>query len=1072
MNKALHPPKRFWRILKFIGIGVAIILSVFGTASWIVFDNKNEWLLIQLQSYLMESQSGQLKITSIDLKLFRNFPDVTVALGGVDYYEHRDSVRTPEEKPILHVDQAFVAFEFLPLINDELKVSEITLSKGQLNIAEYKNGLLNINHALAKPTASKAKIRNTEIVKEPAQKLRSPVEKKQSKPDASHEPDKIKPKPQEKFYVDLQYIDLTDILLTWSQYNNPHSSVILVNKLEASLLQDENALSVNLTSSLTIQSFLINKTKLPSGDLKFNADLNYEGASQKVTVQQGKIDFDVFSATVSGSYTHKKNQMLDVQIDASSNDLALLSLIIKPEVLKKNPGMLKQGDIYVKGRVFGELKNRRPQLDVSFGVDDLTLTLPDQRGTFKDVGFKGRFKSGRLSNYSRAMVEVRNLKGELPGGFVKGDFSLNNFIDPYMKYDLEAQLKLDGYDQIFQIDFLKELRGSVSLRADFDGPFKFFAEHRMDSSRSSSITFDDLSFLVPKTNQRITGLSGKIENKYNQATIQQLTLRYGKNDLLLNATVDNLVYFLIKKETSIVASGNLKSDQIFTKDFIMDTLKTAQVQDRISNLSLDFHVKTSERKLEGDSLLPDIAFTINNLTAKLDKLADINRIDTKGVFSETASGLKLTLEKFNAVMPQGKLDVTGDLFIPEEKLWTFHARVKANRFPWTYIKDLIAEIKDGSEPSAKNLPVKEMDIFTGDLDLSSTIVTYPFDFNKLDVRDSRIEFEAAGSKKLSVERLNLALDNLHFIHPENSGSITGLKSTRGTLELKQLSIPGLNKLNINMDITGENDSLDIAFSSATQMAKSEHGKLLMDISKKDIAYRLNYNVHDANLEYFIKQHYKKKFMSGDIDYVIDLHSSGSDFTEVKKNLAGSVQLTGDSIILYGADIDKMLKKYERSQKFNLTDLGAILVAGPIGLAITKGSDFVSLATIHLDSTKRTRIQKLMASWKLEGKQLSTEDVAFATPMNRLAFNVQIDFGRDSIPGLTIAVVDKNGCALMDQKLHGKFGDLKTGKLNVAKTLFGSVINFVNAVVGKDCKPVYSGVIQDPLQVSADKTKKP
>ena len=51
---------------------------------------------------------------------------------------------------------------------------------------------------------------------------------------------------------------------------------------------------------------------------------------------------------------------------------------------------------------------------------------------------------------------------------------------------------------------------------------------------------------------------------------------------------------------------------------------------------------------------------------------------------------------------------------------------------------------------------------------------------------------------------------------------------------------------------------------------------------------------------------------------------------------------------------------------------------------------------------------------------------------------------------------------MDQRLYGKTNDLKTGKLNITKTLFGSVVNFVNAVVGKDCKPVYTGTVQDPL----------
>jgi AsmA protein len=405
------------------------------------------------------------------------------------------------------------------------------------------------------------------------------------------------------------------------------------------------------------------------------------------------------------------------------------------------------------------------------------------------------------------------------------------------------------------------------------------------------------------------------------------------------------------------------------------------------------------------------------------------------------------------------LDVSGDLHIPKKRLWEFNARVKATQFPWTYVKELVAEIESDSEPTAKNLPVKEMDILTADLDVSTTIITYPFDFNALTIRNSRVVFSSPNSKNLSIEKLNVSIEKLQFIHPENSGALTGIKSTKGTLELMELKVPGLNPLNVNMNVTGENDTLNIDFSSITQKAKSETGRLLMDISKKEIVYVLQYTVKDASLEYFIKKFYNKKLMKGSIDYLLDLRAAGATWAQVKQSLSGTIEITGDSLLVYGMDIDDILRKYEKSQNFNLTDLGAVLVAGPVGLAVTKGSDFVSLATINLDSTQRTRIKKLLTKWRLENQQLITEDVALATAMNRIAFNGRIDFATDSIPGLTVAVVDKNGCSLMDQKLYGKTSALKTGKLNITKTLLGSVINFAKAVVGKDCKPVYTGKVK-------------
>src|SRR5258706_11207167 len=172
---------RLWRVLRWIGIAFAILLLIFSLVSWIVVEKKNTWLLSEIQSYVNESQSGQLEINSIDLKLFRNFPNVTLVLDGVNYYEHCDSLRAPDEKPILHADQLFIAVELLPLIKETLNVSVIGISNAQLNISEYKNGLLNIDMALAKPVKVTPPVEKKEATTKPTP-VATPSKEKKPKP--------------------------------------------------------------------------------------------------------------------------------------------------------------------------------------------------------------------------------------------------------------------------------------------------------------------------------------------------------------------------------------------------------------------------------------------------------------------------------------------------------------------------------------------------------------------------------------------------------------------------------------------------------------------------------------------------------------------------------------------------------------------------------------------------------------------------------------------------------------------------------------------------------------------------
>jgi AsmA protein len=168
------------------------------------------------------------------------------------------------------------------------------------------------------------------------------------------------------------------------------------------------------------------------------------------------------------------------------------------------------------------------------------------------------------------------------------------------------------------------------------------------------------------------------------------------------------------------------------------------------------------------------------------------------------------------------------------------------------------------------------------------------------------------------------------------------------------------------------------------------------------------------------------------------------------------------LVIRGLALDELLSKYRRSQNFNLADVGAFVVAGPLGTAVTKGADFTTLITAELKPDDKTLVSKAHLQWGVENGFLQTEDVAFRTERNRLAFQGGIDFVNDSIPGLTVYLIDEKGCSLMEQRIYGRTNDLKTGKLKIAETLLGSVINLVKSVVGDDCRPVYSGRIVHPI----------
>ena len=264
-----------------------------------------------------------------------------------------------------------------------------------------------------------------------------------------------------------------------------------------------------------------------------------------------------------------------------------------------------------------------------------------------------------------------------------------------------------------------------------------------------------------------------------------------------------------------------------------------------------------------------------------------------------------------------------------------------------------------------------------------------------------------------------------------------------------------------INFEGINDNLKIAFTTSEDSILNREANLNLNLSEDTLFFDLIYNRKDISVKPLIEDYNSKIGINGDLNAVLKLSGSGSNIEEIRSNLKGCFEISSDSLIFEGIDLDDILQKYNRSQKFNLTDVSAFVIAGPFGAVVTKGSDFTSLISADLKPEQKTFISKAIARWYLNDGVLQSEDVAFSTNLNRLAFNGSLDIAKDSIPGFTVYVVDQIGCSIMQQTITGKTDNLQIGKLKIAKTLLGSVINAVKSVLGSNCKIVYDGEIKHP-----------
>jgi hypothetical protein len=207
----------------------------------------------------------------------------------------------------------------------------------------------------------------------------------------------------------------------------------------------------------------------------------------------------------------------------------------------------------------------------------------------------------------------------------------------------------------------------------------------------------------------------------------------------------------------------------------------------------------------------------------------------------------------------------------------------------------------------------------------------------------------------------------------------------------------------------------------------------------------------------------KNIGDGLMDFSTELTMSGNDSKQMIASSDGQSSLRGSDLTLEVGDLDDKLTHYKATQRFDLADLGAFLLAGPIGIAVTKGYDY---AKVVGSSGGSSQVRTFISQWHVEHGVAQAGDVALSTKANRVALKGKLDFVSSSFQDVTVAVLNPSGCATMEQKVHGPFSDPQIDKPNVVTSLAGPAVHLLKKAehllgAGSHCQVFYTGSLPPP-----------
>jgi AsmA protein len=235
-----------------------------------------------------------------------------------------------------------------------------------------------------------------------------------------------------------------------------------------------------------------------------------------------------------------------------------------------------------------------------------------------------------------------------------------------------------------------------------------------------------------------------------------------------------------------------------------------------------------------------------------------------------------------------------------------------------------------------------------------------------------------------------------------------------------------------------------------------------DRSGANPTWRLELAAEGLSLAELFRSLAGRALYEGRVDVRMNLSAAGPG--RLVNHLDGTVEVTGNHLTQHGFDLDGVVRSLRKSDQVDLVDVGAYLVAGPVGALLTRGFDLAGTYR-ELHEEKSQAIEQVAFHWTIENGVARAKDVALRTRENRVAIHGAINLAQHRYDGITLAVLDSQGCAKLTEEISGPLAKPSVQPISLLRTLTGPLAGLLKKareiIEPGECRPFYHGTVTHP-----------
>lgn len=600
------------KVLRIIGKVVLIIalvlLLLVGIVAGIVAFYKKEIIALtikELNTYL----TAKVDIDpDVNVSIFQKFPQVTLEFKKVKIAE---SIEGSDLK-LAEAGEIFLAFDPWDLLQKRYVISQLYIEDGKIAIRTDAQG--RVNYEIFKSDTTSA---------------------------------------SEEVGFNLKKIKLNNVELSFVNEIKNQGYYLLAKDLAAKIKLEQKKYNIGLDGKLVSHKIrAAGHDYFKEKNLEILSELILDNERDQFIVLPSNLKVEKSEFDLSGSFSYKDKKFIDFEFKGKKGQIQTLVSLMPKKIAENFSSYASSGNIFFKSTVKGEIsETKNPLIVVEFGISNTSIFHPDYKGRLEKVNLVGYFSNGNKHHAKTSFLKLSDISFSLNGKPVKGDFLLENFENPFIRFKAEGSLALESIFSFYPVEKVKEATGNLDFDINFTGSSEELRKNPDQFNAGGQIIASKINVLVDNVPYRLSNISGDFLFNNNDIAVNDFKGNIGRSDFTINGLFKNVLARMFNKKRKLFVDADFVSNYLDVEELLSAGGKG-------STKSSDDSKDEGEKE---EKVFPFFKKYEVHLNCEIEKFSykKFHAKKVKGVY--TMKDPWISLERASCRLAGGKLVVNGNL---------------------------------------------------------------------------------------------------------------------------------------------------------------------------------------------------------------------------------------------------------------------------------------------------------------------------------------------------------------------------------------------------------------------------